>query len=60
MSGAVQQGVLDHFQVSLLTQGSGTQIFSTTFVQWAAAKPFDARNPTHCLRGSRRDNVNGQ
>lgn len=28
--------VLDHFQIKLLTEGSGTQIFSTTFAQWAA------------------------
>ena len=28
--------VLDHFQLSLLTEGAGTQIFATTFVQWAA------------------------
>src|SRR5947209_10705502 len=28
--------VLSRFQLSLLTEGSGTQIFSTTFVQWAA------------------------
>ena len=27
--------VLDRFQVKLLTEGSGTQIFSTTFSQWA-------------------------
>ena len=26
--------VLDHFQVQLLTEGSGTQIFATTFAQW--------------------------
>ena len=26
--------VLDRFQVKLLTEGSGTQIFSTTFAQW--------------------------
>jgi hypothetical protein len=26
--------VLDRFQVKLFTEGSGTQIFSTTFVQW--------------------------
>ena len=31
-----QDAVLDHFQLSLLTEGSGTQIFSTTFAQWAA------------------------
>lgn len=28
--------VLDRFQMKLLTEGSGTQIFSTTFVQWTA------------------------
>jgi hypothetical protein len=28
--------VLERFQVRLLTEGSGTQIFSTTFVQWTA------------------------
>jgi len=28
--------VLGRFQVKLLTEGSGTQIFSTTFAQWTA------------------------
>ncbi len=28
--------VLDRFQVKLFTEGSGTQIFSTTFAQWTA------------------------
>jgi hypothetical protein len=28
--------VLDRFQVRLFTEGSGTQIFSTTFAQWTA------------------------
>jgi hypothetical protein len=28
--------VLERFQVKLFTEGSGTQIFSTTFVQWTA------------------------
>lgn len=28
--------ILDRFQLKLLTEGSGTQIFSTTFAQWAA------------------------
>jgi len=32
----LDDGVLSHFQVSLLTEGAGTQIFATTFVQWAA------------------------
>ena len=29
-----RDAVLDRFQVKLLTEGSGTQIFSTTFAQW--------------------------
>ena len=28
--------LLDHFKVRVLTEGSGTQIFSTTFAQWTA------------------------
>jgi len=28
--------VLERFKVKLLTEGSGTQIFSTSFAQWAA------------------------
>ena len=28
--------MLGRFQVKLLTEGSGTQIFSTTFAQWTA------------------------
>ena len=28
--------VLNRFQIKMLTEGSGTQIFSTTFAQWAA------------------------
>lgn len=30
--------VLDRFQVSLLTEGAGAQIFATTCVQWSARK----------------------
>ena len=28
--------ILNRFQIKMLTEGSGTQIFSTTFAQWAA------------------------
>jgi len=28
--------VLDHFQLKIFTEGSGTQVFSTTFAQWTA------------------------
>jgi hypothetical protein len=31
-----ENAVLDHFQLSVFTEGSGTQIYSTTFVQWTA------------------------
>ncbi len=41
--------VLDHFKVSLLTEGSGTQIFSTTFVQWAAREALRRAQPLTLL-----------
>lgn len=37
--------VLNHFKLSLLTEGSGTQIFSTTFVQWAARECLRRAQP---------------
>jgi len=37
--------VLGHFQMSLLTEGSGTQIFSTTFAQWAAREVLRRAQP---------------
>jgi len=37
--------VLSHFQLSLLTEGSGTQIFSTTFAQWAAREALRRAQP---------------
>lgn len=41
--------VLSRFQVSLLTEGSGTQIFSTTFVQWAAREALRRAQPVTLL-----------
>ncbi|HXM42705.1 MAG TPA: hypothetical protein VN924_15750 [Bryobacteraceae bacterium] len=41
--------VLNRFQVSVLTEGSGTQIFSTTFVQWAAREAFRRAQPVTLL-----------
>jgi len=38
-------GVLNRFQLSLLTEGSGTQVFSTTFVQWAAREALRRAQP---------------
>jgi hypothetical protein len=40
-----EDGVLNHFQMKLLTEGSGTQIFSTTFVQWAAREALRRAQP---------------
>jgi hypothetical protein len=36
LKGNITDAPLRHFEVNLLTQGAGCQIFSTTFVQWAA------------------------
>jgi hypothetical protein len=41
--------VLNHFAMSLMTQGSGTQIFSTTFVQWAARECLRRAQPETLL-----------
>ncbi len=41
--------VLDRFQVKLLTEGSGTQIFSTTFAQWAAREVLRRAQPNTLL-----------
>jgi len=37
--------VLNRFQLSLLTEGSGTQVFATTFVQWAAREVLRRAQP---------------
>ena len=37
--------VLEHFKLKLLTEGSGTQIFSTTFVQWTAREALRRAQP---------------
>lgn len=37
--------VLNRFQLSLLTEGSGTQVFATTFVQWAAREALRRAQP---------------
>lgn len=45
MSGAASEAVLNRFQISVLTEGSGTQIFSTTFVQWTAREAWRRAQP---------------
>jgi hypothetical protein len=47
--GKAEDEVLDRFQVKLLTEGSGTQIFSTTFVQWAAREALRRAQPLTLL-----------
>jgi hypothetical protein len=37
--------VLSHFQLKVLTEGSGTQIFSTTFAQWTAREALRRAQP---------------
>jgi hypothetical protein len=41
--------ILRRFELSLLTEGSGTQIFSTTFVQWAAREALRRAQPVTLL-----------
>jgi len=41
--------LLNRFCVSLLTEGSGTQIFGTTFVQWAARETLRRAQPLSLL-----------
>jgi hypothetical protein len=45
MSGAPSEAVLNRFQISVLTEGSGTQIFSTTFAQWTAREAWRRAQP---------------
>jgi len=45
----VGDAVLDRFQVKMLTEGSGTQIFSTTFAQWAAREALRRAQPLTLL-----------
>ena len=41
--------VLARFQLKLLTEGSGTQVFSTTFAQWAAREALRRAQPLTLL-----------
>lgn len=41
--------VFTRFQVSLLTEGSGTQLYSTTFVQWSAREALRRAQPLTLL-----------
>jgi hypothetical protein len=48
-TGKSGDAVLDRFQVKLLTEGSGTQVFSTTFAQWAAREALRRAQPLTLL-----------
>ena len=41
--------VLDRFRLSVLTEGSGTQVFATTFVQWTAREALRSAQPLTML-----------
>jgi hypothetical protein len=41
--------VLSRYKLTLLTEGSGTQIFSTTFAQWAAREALRRAQPSTIL-----------
>src|SRR5436190_372027 len=46
---ALADPVLNRFQVRLLTEGSGTQIFSTSFAKWAAREALRRAEPVTLL-----------
>jgi hypothetical protein len=46
---AAADPVLGRFQLSLLTEGSGTQVFATTFAQWAAREALRRAQPLTLL-----------
>ena len=41
--------MLDRFRIKMLTEGSGTQIFSTTFAQWSAREALRRAQPLTLL-----------
>jgi hypothetical protein len=49
MTGSGDNAVIDHFAVSVLGEGSGTQIFSTTFAQWGAREVLRRAQPSTLL-----------
>lgn len=49
LNGTGQAALLSRFQVSVLTEGSGTQLFSTTFVQWSAREALRRAQPVTLL-----------
>jgi hypothetical protein len=49
LHGVADDAVLRHFEARLFTEGAGTQVFSTTFVQWAAREAMRRAQPVTML-----------
>jgi hypothetical protein len=49
LGGEGNDAILNRFRVSVLTEGSGTQLFSTTFVQWSAREVLRRAQPLTLL-----------
>ena len=49
LKGTSADALLRHFEVNVLTQGAGCQIYSTTFVQWAARECLHRAQPLTLL-----------
>lgn len=49
ISGPASDPVMAHFQLKVLTEGSGTQIFATTFAQWTAREALRRAQPLTLL-----------
>lgn len=49
LNGSGNEAILNRFRISVLTEGSGTQLFSTTFVQWSAREALRRAQPITLL-----------
>ncbi len=49
MESSGENAVMTHFKISVLAEGSGTQIFSTTFAQWSAREALRRAQPVTML-----------
>ncbi len=49
VGGDAKDQVMRHFELRLLTEGSGTQVYSTSFVQWASREALRRARPETML-----------
>ena len=49
LQGSADHAIQQHFEVSVLTEGAGAQVFSTTFVQWSAREALRRAQPVTML-----------